>query len=224
LQSPKLVKQTNYKTTNHMAAAKTKSDNTDAVISSAAAALVKATANIQEAFKSLDGLNETAETLTREIATKKAEIESLTEAYQTKARQAEVDFNLRLQEKKSETINTYLKSIGQEAVESAAYKALQNELAAVKQERDAEIKKAVSIEQNRLLREYTAEKSLLISQNETATAKQLAQIESLTERNGALNNEIAKLFREIEAQRALTAEVAKASAIGSVNVGTPNNR
>jgi hypothetical protein len=207
-----------------MATAKTKSDNTDVVISSAAAALIKATASIQEAFKSLDGLNETAETLTRDIAAKKAEIESLNEQYQTKARQAEVDFNLKLQEKKSETINAYLKSVGQEAVESTVYKALQAELVAVKQDRDAEIKKAVAIEASRLNREYSAERSLLISQNETATAKQLAQIESLVERNGALNNEIAKLFREIEAQRALTAEVAKASAIGSVNLGTPNNR
>jgi hypothetical protein len=207
-----------------MATAKTKSDNTDVVISSAAAALIKATASIQEAFKSLDGLNETAETLTRDIAAKKAEIESLNEQYQTKARQAEVDFNLKLQEKKSETINAYLKSVGQEAVESSVYKALQTELTAVKQERDAEIKKAVATEQHRLIKEYAADKSLLISQNETATAKQLAQIESLTERNGALNNEIAKLFKEIEAQRTLTAEVAKAGSVGSINVGTPNNR
>jgi hypothetical protein len=207
-----------------MAVAKTKSDNTDAVISSAAAALVKATVNIQEAFKSVDGLNETAETLTRDIAAKKAEVAGLDEQYQVKARQAEVDFNLKLQEKKSETINAYLKSVGQEAVESSVYKALQSELATVKQERDAEIKKAVAIEVSRLNREYSAERSLLISQNETATAKQLAQIESLTERNGALSNEIAKLFKEIEAQRTLTAEVAKAGSVGSINVGTPNNR
>jgi hypothetical protein len=207
-----------------MAATKTKSDNTDAVISSAAAALVKATASIQEAFKSIDGLNETSETLTRDIASKKAEVASLDEQYQTKARQAEVDFNLKLQETKDKTVTEYLKSVGKEAVDTSIYRALQNELTKVVAERDAEIKKAVAIEASRLNREYSAERSLLISQNETATAKQLAQIESLVERNGALNNEIAKLFREIEAQRALTAEVAKASAIGSVNLGTPNNR
>lgn len=207
-----------------MAAAKTKSDNTDVVISSAAAALVKATANIKEAFNSVDSLTETAETLTRDIASKKAEVASLDEQYQTKARQAEVDFNLKLQETKEKTVNEYLKSVGKEAVESAAYRALQTELEKVKQERDAEIKKAVAIENSRLTREYAAEKNLLISQNETATAKQLAQIESLTERNGALNNEIAKLFKEIEAQRTLTAEVAKAGSVGSINVGTPNNR
>jgi len=207
-----------------MATAKTKSDNTDVVISSAAAALVKATANIQEAFKSVDSLTETAENLTRDIASKRAEIESLTEVYQTKYRQSEVDFNLKLAEKKDVTVNEYLKSVGKEAVDTSIYKALQNELTKVVQERDAEVKRAVGIEQNRLLREYSAEKNLLISQNETATAKQLAQIESLVERNGALNNEIAKLFREIEAQRNLTAEVAKAGSVGSINVGTPNNR
>ena len=207
-----------------MAAAKTKSDNTDAVISSAAAALVKATASIQEAFKSIDGLNETAETLTRDIATKKAEVAGLDEQYQVKARQAEVDFNLRLQETKDKTVTEYLKSVGKEAVESSQYRHLQSELARAITERNDEVKKAVAIEQGRLNREYSAEKSLLISQNETATAKQLAQIESLTERNGALSNEIAKLFKEIEAQRALTAEVAKAGSVGSINVGTPNNR
>lgn len=207
-----------------MAVAKTKSDNTEAVISSAAAALAKATANIQEAFKSLDGLNETAEVLTRDIASKKAEISGLTEEYQTKYRQSEIDFNLKFAEKKDATINEYLKSVGKEAVDTSVYKALQNELTKVVAERDAEVKKAVAIENNRLTREYAAEKSLLISQNETATAKQLAQIESLIERNGALNNEIAKLFREIEAQRSLTAEVAKAGSVGSINVGTPNNR
>ena len=205
-----------------MAAAK-KSDNTDVVISSAAAALVKATASIQEAFKSVDGLNETAETLTRDIASKKAEVAGLDEQYQIKARQAEVDFNLKLQETKDKTVNEYLKSVGKEAILSTEYREIVANYARSVSERDAEVKKAVAIEQNRLLREYSAEKSLLI-QNETATAKQLAQIESLVERNGALSNEIAKLFREIEAQRALTAEVAKAGSVGSINVGTPNNR
>jgi flagellar motor protein MotB len=207
-----------------MAAAKTKSDNTDAVISSAAAALVKATASIQEAFKSIDGLNETAETLTRDIATKKAEVAGLDEQYQVKARQAEVDFNLRLQETKDKTVTEYLKSVGKEAVESAVYKELQSKLALVVSERDTEVKRAVAIENSRLTRDYNSEKALLQSQFETASAKQLAQIESLTERNGALSNEIAKLFKEIEAQRALTAEVAKAGSVGSINVGTPNNR
>ena len=207
-----------------MAVAKSKSDNTDAVISSAAVSLVKATANIQEAFKSLDGLNETAEILIRDIAAKKAEVAGLDEQYQTKARQAEVDFNLKLQETKDKTITDYLKSVGKEVVDSSIYKALQSELTKIVAERDAEVKRAVAIEQNRLLREYSAEKNLLISQNETATAKQLAQIDSLTERNGELSNEIAKLCKEIEAQRALTAEVAKAGSVGSINVGTPNNR
>jgi hypothetical protein len=207
-----------------MATVKTKPDNTDVVISSAAAELVKATTSIQEAFKLIENLNENAETLTRDIAASKAEIANLADEYTTKYRKAEVDFNLKLAEKKDATINEYLKSVGKEVVESSAYKALQINLAVAISERDAEVKKAVAIEQNRLLLEYSAEKNLLISQNETATAKQLAQIESLTERNGALNNEIAKLFKEIEAQRALTAEVAKAGSVGSINVGTPNNR
>jgi hypothetical protein len=207
-----------------MATAKTKSDNTDVVISSAAAALIKATASIQEAFKSIDGLNETSETLTRDIASKKAEVASLDEQYQTKARQAEVDFNLKLQETKDKTVTEYLKSVGKEAVDTSIYRALQNELTKVVAERDAEVKKAVAIENSRLTRDFNSEKALLQSQFETSTAKQLAQIESLTERNGALSNEIAKLFKEIEAQRALTAEVAKAGSVGSINVGTPNNR
>lgn len=206
-----------------MAAAK-KSENTDVVISNAAAALVKATASIQEAVKSIEGLNETSETLTRDIAAKRAEVSSLDEQYQVKARQAEVDFNLRLQETKDKTITEYLKSVGKEAVDSSQYRHLQSELARVITERNDEVKKAVAIENSRLTRDYNSEKALLQSQFETASAKQLAQIESLTERNGALNNEIAKLFKEIEAQRALTAEVAKASAIGSVNVGTPSSR
>jgi hypothetical protein len=206
-----------------MAAAK-KTNETEQVIGAAAASFNKAATNLQDAIKSIAGLVENSENLSREIAAKQSDIAQLSSDYTVKSRQAEIDFNLALQETKDKTVNEYLRSVGKEAVESAAYKALQNELAAVKQERDAEIKKAVSIEQNRLNREYSAERSLLISQNETATAKQLAQIESLVERNGALSNEIAKLFREIEAQRALTAEVAKASAIGNVNFPTPNGR
>lgn len=206
-----------------MAAAK-KSDNTDVVISSAAAALGKATASIQEAFKSIDGLNETAETLTRDIAAKKAEVAGLDEQYQTKSRQAEVDFNLKLQETKDKTVTDYLKSVGKQAVLTSEFVELQQSYAKAISERDAEVKRAVAIENTRLTRDYNSEKALLQSQFETASAKQLAQIESLTERNSALNNEITKLFKEIEAQRALTAEVAKAGSVGSINVGTPNNR
>jgi hypothetical protein len=207
-----------------MAAAKTKSDNTDAVISSAAAALVKATANIQEAFKSVDGLTETAETLTRDIAGKKAEIESLTEVYQTKYRQSEVDFNLKLAEKKDVTVNEYLKSVGKEAVESAAYKALQTDLAKAISERDTEVKRAVAIENSRLTRDFNSEKALLESQFQTSTVKQVAQIESLQKENASLTAQVAQLFQQIDAERAAGIERAKASAIGSVNVGTPNNR
>lgn len=206
-----------------MAAAK-KSDNTDAVISSAAAALVKATANLQEAFKSLDGLNETAETLTRDIAAKKAEVAGLDEQYQIKARQAEVDFNLKLQETKDKTVTEYLKSVGKEAVESAAYKALQTDLAKSISERDAEIKKAVAIENSRLTRDFTSEKALLQSQFETSTVKQVAQIESLQKENASLTAQVTQLFKQIDAERAAGIERAKASAIGSVNVGTPNGR
>ncbi|QIW88561.1 hypothetical protein [Pseudanabaena phage PA-SR01] len=206
-----------------MAAAK-KSENTDVVISNAAAALVKATASIREAFTSVDGLNEIAETLARDIAAKKAEVASLDEQYQTKARQAEVDFNLKLQETKDKTVTEYLKSVGKQAVLTSEFVELQQAYAKAISERDTEIKKAVAIENSRLTRDYNSEKALLQSQFETASAKQLAQIESLTERNSALSNDIAKLFKEIEAQRALTAEVAKAGSVGSINVGTPNNR
>jgi cell division protein FtsB len=207
-----------------MAAAKTKSDNTDAVISSAAAALVKATANIQEAFKSVDSLTETAENLTRDIAGKKAEIESLTETYQTKYRQSEVDFNLKLAEKKDVTVNEYLKSVGKEAVESAAYKALQTNLATAISERDTEVKRAVAIENSRLTRDFNSEKALLESQFQTSTVKQVAQIESLQKENASLTAQVAQLFKQIDAERAAGIERAKASAIGSVNVGTPNGR
>lgn len=206
-----------------MAAAK-KSENTDVVISNAAAALIKATASIREAFTSVDGLNEIAETLARDIAAKKAEVASLDEQYQTKARQAEVDFNLKLQETKDKTVTEYLKSVGKQAVLTSEFVELQQAYAKAISERDTEIKKAVAIENSRLTRDYNSEKALLQSQFETASAKQLAQIESLTERNSALSNDIAKLFKEIEAQRALTAEVAKAGSVGSINVGTPNNR
>jgi hypothetical protein len=207
-----------------MAAAKTKSENTDVVISSAAAALVKATANIQEAFKSVDSLTETAENLTRDIAGKKAEIESLTETYQTKYRQSEVDFNLKLAEKKDATVTEYLKSVGKEAVESAAYKALQSELTKVVADRDAEVERAVAIENSRLTRDFNSEKALLESQFQTSTVKQVAQIESLQKENASLTAQVTQLFKQIDAERAAGIERAKASAIGSVNVGTPNGR
>jgi hypothetical protein len=207
-----------------MAAAKTKSDNTDVVISFAAAALVKATASIQEAFKSIDGLNETAEALTRDIAAKKAEVASLTEQYQTKYRQAEVDFNLKLAEKKDATVAEYLKSVGKEAVESAAYRALQTDLAKSISERDTEVKRAVAIENSRLTRDFASEKALLESQFQTSTVKQVAQIEALQKENTSLTAQVAQLFKQIDAERAAGIERAKASAIGSVNVGTPNNR
>lgn len=206
-----------------MAAAK-KSDNTDTVISSAAAALAKAITNIQEAFKSVDGLNETAETLTRDIAAKKAEISGLTEEYQTKYRQSEIDFNLKLAEKKDATINEYLKSIGKEAVESTQYRHLQNELARAITERNDEVKKAVAIENNRLTKEHTAELALFESQHQTATVKQTAQIEALGKENANLKEQVAMLVQQLNAERSAGIERSKASTIGSVNFPAPNGR
>lgn len=206
-----------------MAAAK-KSDNTDVVISSAAAALAKAITNIQEAFKSVDGLNETAETLTRDIAAKKAEISGLTEEYQTKYRQSEIDFNLKLAEKKDATINEYLKSIGKEAVESTQYRHLQNELARAITERNDEVKKAVAIENNRLTKEHAAELALFESQHQTATVKQTAQIEALGKENANLKEQVAMLVQQLNAERSAGIERSKASTIGSVNFPAPNGR
>lgn len=206
-----------------MAAAK-KTNETEQVIGAAAASFNKAATNLQDAIKSIAGLVENSENLSREIAAKQSDIAQLSSDYTVKSRQAEIDFNLSLQETKDKTVTEYLKSVGKEAVESAAYKALQTDLAKSISERDTEVKRAVSIENSRLTRDFASEKALLESQFQTSTVKQVAQIEALQKENAALQKQVEQLFAQINAERAAGIERAKASAIGSVNVGTPNGR
>lgn len=208
-----------------MAAAKsTKSAQTATTFDQAAASLVKASKEFQSATAALESLVSASELLGYEIAEREAKVQELDGVYATKSRQAEIDFNLSLQETKDKTVTEYLKSVGKEAVESVAYKALQTDLAKSISERDAEIKKAVAIENSRLTRDFTSEKALLQSQFETSTVKQVAQIESLQKENASLTAQVTQLFKQIDAERAAGIERAKASAIGSVNVGTPNGR
>jgi aspartate carbamoyltransferase regulatory subunit len=206
-----------------MAAAK-KTNETEQVIGAAAASFNKAATNLQDAIKSIAGLVENSENLSREIAAKQSDIAQLNSDYTVKSRQAEIDFNLSLQETKDKTVTEYLKSVGKEAVESAAYKALQTDLAKSISERDTEVKKAVAIENSRLTKEHAAEIALFESQHQTATVKQTAQIEALQKENANLTAQVAQLFKQIDSERAAGIERAKASAIGNVNFPTPNGR
>jgi predicted RNase H-like nuclease (RuvC/YqgF family) len=200
------------------------SASSEIVFGQAAQQINKAVTELGNATSTINQLVSQVEELTLQISNKEAEIAELEVRYAEKARQAEVDFNLNIKANQERVVNEILRSNGMESISSAELKALRQELEATKANTDAEIKKQVAAATNAMKTTFENDLRFIQSENKAVAAENASKIGVLAEKNKFLEDQVTKLYLQLDAERAAGIERAKAGSIGNITVGDTNRK
>jgi chromosome segregation ATPase len=204
----------------------TRSVTTEVVLGRAAQSLSKAVAEAKVTFEQLNTLESKAEELTLKVANKEEELANIEVQIAEKERQAKVELEVRLKENAIRTASEVLAGQGKVAINSTELNDLRDELTQLKSDFAtqvrAEIGKAEGIAKSR----YESELKLKDAEFKAKEASNTAEIESLKKEVTSLKEQSAKWEQALSAERQASIERAKASAIGTIQVGsdTANGR
>ena len=184
----------------------------------------KAVSELGNATSTINQLVSQGEELTLQISNKEAQISELEVQYTEKSRQAEVDFNLSIKANQERVVNEILRNTGMESISSAELKSLRQELETTKAGVDAEIKKQVAVVTNSLKSQFENDLRFIQSENKAVAAENASKIGTLMEKNKFLEEQVTKLYQQLDAERAAGIERAKAGSIGNITVGDTNRK
>lgn len=200
------------------------SASTEIVLGQAAQKIAKAVLELNSATETVNKLVSQAEEMTLQVANKENQIAELVIEYQEKSRQAEVEFNLAIKSNQNDVVNSVLRANGQEAVSSDELRKLSLELQATKENAEAETKKQVQIVSASLKSGFENDLRFIQSENKAVAAENSSKIGVLVEKNNFLEEQVTKLYHQLDAERAAGIERAKAASIGSISVGDTSKR
>jgi hypothetical protein len=196
-----------------------KAVSTELVLGRAAGQLSKAVVDLKAAFDEVNSLELKSEDLALKVANKEEEIANLETQFQEKKRQATLNLELQMKENSDKTIAENLILQGKVAVKREEYNSLLDELTQLKadfaQQIRAEIGKAEGMAKSR----FESDLKLKEAEFKAKEAGNTAEIESLKKEVAFLNTQITKWETALVEERKAGVERAKASAIGSVNLG-----
>ncbi len=197
---------------------------TEAIIGKAAHKLALAAAGITDAMKNAANLQTLVDEATIAVTHKELELAEVEVKLNNAKAQADVDLNLYIKSQAKAFVANYLNDNSEVAISREDYKKLVDERDALKTNMEAEIKAQVGKEKGMLESRLDSANKLLEAQFNAKEADNKAQIASLTAQLAASKNDAARWEAALTAERTAGIERAKASSIGSVNVGSPNNR
>jgi hypothetical protein len=198
--------------------------SSEIVFGQAAQQINKAVSELGNATSTINQLVSQGEELTLQISNKEAQIAELEVQYTEKSRQAEVDFNLSIKANQERVVNEILRNTGMESISSAELKGLRQELETTKAGTDAEIKKQVAVVTNSLKSQFENDLRFIQSENKAVAAENASKIGTLMEKNKFLEEQVTKLYQQLDAERAAGIERAKAGSIGNITVGDTNRK
>lgn len=198
--------------------------SSEIVFGQAAQQINKAVSELNNATQTVSQLVSQIDELSLQISNKEAQIADLDVQYTEKSRQAEVDFNLSIKANQEKVVNEILKSNGMESISSSELKALRQELETTKAGADAEIKKQVAAVSSSMKSQFENDLRFIQSENKAVAAENASKIGTLTEKNKFLEEQVTKLYQQLDAERAAGIERAKAGSIGNITVGDTNRK
>lgn len=194
------------------------SASTEIVLGQAAQQIAKAVSELNTATSTVGKLVSQAEELTLQVANKESQIADLEVQYAEKARQAEVEFDLNVKANAERVVTDWLRTNGKVSISSEELSSLQKELADTKANTEAEVKKQVAQATATLKSHYENEIRLIHSENKAIAAENAAKIGTLATQNKFLEEQVTKLYLQLDAERAAGIERAKAGSVGTINV------
>jgi hypothetical protein len=191
---------------------------TEVVLGKAAQQIAKAVSELNAATESVNQLTSKTEDLTLQVANKEEAIAALEVEYNERKRQSDVDLQLTMKSSAERLVNEYLTSNGYVSISANELNSLRSELEQTKSTTEAQIKKEVATVASTLKSQYENEIKLIQSENKAISAENAAKIGTLATQNKFLEDQVTKLYLQLDAERAAGIERAKAGSVGSINV------
>jgi len=199
--------------------AKKASASTEIVLGQAAQQISKAVSELTSATGTLTKLTSQADELTLLVANKEEAISALEIEFAEKKRQKEVELDLDFKASKENVVTSYLNETNKVAIAKAELSSLQKELTDTKANADAITKKEVAIVTSSLKSQYENDIRFIQSENKAVAAQNTAKLDALVSNNKSLEDQVTKLYLQLDNERAAGIERAKAGSVGSINVG-----
>jgi chromosome segregation ATPase len=198
--------------------------SSEVVFGQAAQQINKAVTELNNATKTVTQLVGQIDDLTLQVSNKEAQISELSVQYAEKARQAEVEFELNMKANSERIVSEYLRANNKEAILTSELKALRQELETVKANAEAETKRQVAEVTTNLKSQFENDLRFIQSENKAVAAENASKIGVLAEKNKFLEEQVTKLYTQLDAERAAGIERAKAGSIGNITVGDTNRK
>lgn len=198
--------------------------STELVLGQAAQQITKAVSELALATSTIGKLAAQAEELTLQVANKEEAIAALDVQFSEKERQLNVDLDLSFKSNTDRVVTEFLRSTGKEAIMSTELSTLRNELAETKTNADSQTKKEVASAVAAIKSQYENDIKLIHSENKAIFAENASKIGVLAEKNKFLEDQVTKLYLQLDAERNAGIERAKAGSVGSINIGDGNRK
>lgn len=198
--------------------------SSEVVFGQAAQQINKAVNELNNATKTVTQLVGQIDELTLQVSNKEAQIAELSVQYAEKARQASVELELNMKSNAEKVVTEYLRENGKEVILSSELKALRQELETVKANAETETKRQVGEVTNMLKSQFENDLRFIQSENKAIAAENASKIGVLAEKNKFLEEQVTKLYTQLDAERAAGIERAKAGSIGNITVGETNRK
>jgi hypothetical protein len=198
--------------------AKKASANTEVVLGQAAAQIAKAVNELKAATATVSTLSDQSEQLTMLVANKEEAISALEVEYAEKRRQADVELELSFKANQERVVNQWLTSNGYTSIATSELTTLRSDLDSARTNTETIVKKEVATVAATLKTQYENEIKLIHSENKAIAAENAAKIGTLATQNVFLEEQVTRLYAQLDAERSAGIERAKAGSVGSINV------
>lgn len=192
---------------------------TEVIIGAAAANIRKSINELGNAIKTVESLGDKAEEMQGLIAQREDRIKELDVTFAETKRQKQVELDLKVKEDEQAVVSSVLSKNNMVAVPQTELDNLRNDLRKATSEMQAEVSKAVNAATSAMAKEHKAASELIASQNETKEAANKAMLDTLKAQNAFLEQQVEMWKNALDAERQAGVERAKASAVGTINVG-----
>ena len=194
------------------------SANTEVVLGQAAAQIAKAVNELKAATATVSTLSDQSEQLTMLVANKEEAISALEVEYAEKRRQADVELELSFKANQERVVNQWLTSNGYTSIATSELTTLRSDLDSARTNTETIVKKEVATVAATLKTQYENEIKLIHSENKAIAAENAAKIGTLATQNVFLEEQVTRLYAQLDAERSAGIERAKAGSVGSINV------
>lgn len=206
-------------TTTAKVAPKTGNKQTETVIGSAAASLTKVLSEINKAMDSVPALDNLLQEKSLKIVDVDSKIKDLELEFQQRSAENKFNINLAYKNDQKSFIQSYVQENQLALISADEYNNIKLELSSLKAEFDNNLRKELARQEAILNNSHKKELEIFELKNRTESASNTAELSQKDKEIHFLNEQISSLRKEVDAQRELTAKIAQAGSIGTLNLG-----